>query len=216
VILSGWGSARRHGPRPVGSPLRRLAGRALVARLLVAALVALIPVLAGCEAGADAPTQGFHYPTDAAGTVVGALSIRNVFVLGAPLGSNLHPGQSASLFFAIVNTGQPDRLLGIAAPGTATAVKLPGGTVPVLPMKPVLFVGPKAQAYLIGLTRMLASGSNISLVLDFQKAGLVTLQVPVMPWASHYVTYSPPPSPAPTSTKALTHHVATPTPSPAT
>jgi copper(I)-binding protein len=212
VILSGWAHAWRYRPRLA----RRPDGRVLVARLLVAALLALVPVLAGCEAGNNAPTLGFHYPTDAAGTVVGAISIRNVFVLGAPLGSSLRPGQSASLFFAIVNTGSSDRLLGISAPGTAASVKLPGGTIPVPSLKPVLLTGPKAQAYLTGLTRTVASGSDIKLVLDFQKAGLVTLQVPVMPWAAHYVTYSMPPSPTASPAKGRKSHVSVPTPSPST
>jgi copper(I)-binding protein len=177
VIRSGWGKA----------PLRRL--------LLVSA-AALIPVLAGCEAGDNAPTLEFHYPTDGAGAVVGDISIRNVFVLGAPLGSSLAPGQSASLFFALVNTGPSDRLLSISAPGSAASVSLPGGTVAVDMLKPVLFTGPQTQAYLVKLTRTLSGGTSIELVLHFQKAGNVTLQVPVQARASFYTTYSPPPSPA--------------------
>ncbi len=177
MIRSGWGKA----------PLRRL--------LLVSA-AALIPVLAGCEAGDNAPTLEFHYPTDGAGAVVGDISIRNVFVLGAPLGSSLAPGQSASLFFAIVNTGPSDRLLSISAPGSAASVSLPGGTVAVDMLKPVLFTGPQTQAYLVKLTRTLSGGTSIKLVLHFQKAGNVPLQVPVEARASFYTTYSPPPSPA--------------------
>ncbi|MFZ0044673.1 MAG: hypothetical protein WAL16_02485, partial [Streptosporangiaceae bacterium] len=79
------------------------------------AAAALIPVLAGCEAGNNAPTLLFHYPTDAAGTAVGDLSIRNVFILGAGINSNLRRGQSASMFLAIVNTGPADKLLSISA-----------------------------------------------------------------------------------------------------
>jgi copper(I)-binding protein len=200
VIRSGWGSG----------PLRRL--------LLVSA-AAVIPVLAGCEAGNNAPTLNFHYPTDAAGTVVGDLSIRNVFVLGAPLGSSLTPGQSASLFFAVVNTGSPDRLISITAPGTATTVTLPGGSIPLGTARTVLLTGPQAQAVLVNLTRTVTSGSVVKLVLDFQKEGTVTLQVPVFARAAHYTTYSPPPSPSPTPTPTRHAHrhgagSATPTPSP--
>jgi copper(I)-binding protein len=186
VIRSGWRNA----------PLRRL---------LLASAAALIPVLAGCEAGNNAPTLEFHYPTDAAGVLVGDISIRNVFVLGAPLGSSLAPGQSASLFFALVNSGPPDRLLSISAPGSAASVSLPGGTVAVGMLKPVLFTGPQAQAYLVKLTRPLANGTSIKLVLHFQKEGNVTLQVPVVPRASFYVTYSPPPSPTAATAATVAH-----------
>jgi hypothetical protein len=161
-------------------------------RLVLGAAAALIPVLAGCEAGNNAPTLQFHYPTDAAGTVVGDISIRNVFVLGAPLGSSLHTGQSASLFLAIVNDGAPDRLQSISAPGTATSVSLPSGGVPVIDGHPVFLSGPKPQLVLTDLTRTVNSGSTIKLQLTFQKAGLVTLVVPVMARATHYVTYAPP------------------------
>ncbi len=176
----------------------------LVRRLALGAAAVLIPVLAGCEAGNNAPTVEFHYPTDTAGTVVGDISIRNVFVLGAPLGSSLHAGQSASLFLAIVNDGAPDRLQAISAPGSATSVSLPSGGVPVVDGHPVFLSGPKPQLVLTGLTRALTGGSSIKLQLTFQKAGLVTLVVPVMPRASHYQTYAPPQqsaiTPAPTVT----------------
>jgi copper(I)-binding protein len=185
VIRSGWRSA-------------------LPRRLVLGTAAVLIPLLAGCEAGNDAPTLQFHYPTDAAGTVVGKLSIRNVFVLGAPLGASLHKGQSASLFLAMVNTGTPDRLLSVTAPGSATSVTVPSGGVPIVNLHPVfLLSGPKPQLVLVDLTRTLTSGSSIKLELNFQKAGLVTLVVPVFARAQHYATYAPPQSTVATSTPAV-------------
>ena len=165
---------------------------ALPRRLVLGAAAVLIPVLAGCEAGNNAPTVEFHYPTDTAGTLAGSLSIRNVFVLGAPLGSTLHKGQAAGLFLAIVNDGAPDRLLSISAPGSAASVSLPSGGVPVIFQHPVFLSGPRPQLALVDLTRNITSGSTIRLQLTFQKAGLVTLVVPVMPRAAHYATYAPP------------------------
>ena len=174
--------------------------------IVLVAAVALIPAVAGCEAGNNAPTLSFHYPTDAAGTTVGDLSIRNVFVLGAPLGSSLAPGDSASLFLAMVNGGAPDRLISVTAPGSATSVTLPGGSIPIVLGHPVFLSGPRPQLVLADLTRTITNGSTIRLVLTFQKAGPVTLLVPVMPRASHFVTYAPPaPSPAPSAT-TKPHH----------
>jgi copper(I)-binding protein len=194
----------------------------MVRRLALVAAAALIPVLAGCEAGNNAPTLAFHPPTETAATTIGDLAIRNVFVLGAPLGRNLAVGQSASLFLALVNNhGSPDRLISINAPGTATSVTLPGNTA-VVYGHPVFFSGPRPQVVLTNLTRPITSGSTIRVVLTFAKAGPITMLVPVFARAAHYVTYAPPQpvvTPAPTPTVKVTsrhraHAHSSPSPSP--
>ena len=196
-------------------------GTTVLRRLVLLAVAALIPVLAGCEAGNNAPTLQFHPPTDAAGTNVGLLSIQNVFVVGAPLGFSLHTGQSASLFLALVNNGPEDTLTSIKAPGIAASVTLPAGGIPVRRLHPVLLTGPKPAVFLSNLTRSLPSGTSIKLVLNFRTAGPVTLVVPVMARAAHYVTYGTPPSPTPSATKTSKRHrvnpfapVVNPSPSP--
>ena len=94
----------------------------------VVVAAALAPAIAGCEAGANAPTQQWHQPTAGASAVVNnTIRINNVFVLGAAPDSSLTPGGSAGMFLALANNGTPDRLIAIAAPGTATAVQLPAG-----------------------------------------------------------------------------------------
>lgn len=192
-----------------GVPLRRL---------LLASAAALIPVLAGCEAGNQAPTLNFHVPTEAATASAGDLLVRNAFVLGAPLGSRLQPGDTASLFFSVLTTGGSDRLVSVSAPGSATSVQLPGGGLAVTTGHPVLLNGPQTEAFLVGLTRKITSGSTLRLVLTFQREGQVTLVVPVMARAAHFVTYGPVPSPTATTTAHKKHHKttagATPTPTP--
>jgi copper(I)-binding protein len=198
VIGSGWRGASR--------------------RLALVAAAALFPVLAGCEAGNNAPTLAFHPPTETAATNVGDLAIRNVFVLGAPLGRNLAVGQSASLFLALVNNhGAPDKLISITAPGTAASVTLPVNTT-VVYGRPLFFSGPRPQVVLTNLTRPITSGSSIRLVLTFQKAGPITLLVPVFARAAHYVTFAPPqPVVTPTVRIAARHRPhATSSPSPST
>jgi copper(I)-binding protein len=199
VIRTGWGSAV---PR----------------RLVLVAAAALIPVLAGCEAGNNAPTLNFHPPTDAAATVAGNLLIRNVFVLGADLGSSLQKGQSAGLFMAIINNGSPDKLISVSAPGTATSVSLPSAGVPVVTGHPVFFSGPTPQVVLTGLTRAVANGSDIKVILTFAKAGPITLEVPVMARAAQFATFSPPApttSPSPTAPAGTgRHHGSTASPTP--
>jgi copper(I)-binding protein len=185
-------------------------------RLLIVAAAALIPVLAGCEAGTNAPVLSWHYPTVGAGTTAQDIAIGNVFVLGGPQAATIPAGQSTGLFFALVNTGTPDRLLSVTAPGTAASVKISGGTIALHSSQVVLLTGPRPEAILTGLTRPLVTGTVISIVMTFQKAGAVHLRVPVVA-GSDYSTFSPPPTPAPTPTKhrhAAAGTSATVTPSP--
>jgi copper(I)-binding protein len=187
-------------------------------RLLIVAAVALVPAVAGCEAGNNAPTLQWHYPTEGAGTAVPGthISIRNVFVLGSKESTVLPAGRSASLFFALVNTGNPDRLLSIQAPGTATAVTIPGGSIPLTAARAVLLTGPRPRAVLTGLTRPVATGTVITLVLNFKKAGTVRLRVPVLAGSPQFATFSPPPVPTPTPTAKRRHHHHPVSPSPST
>ena len=87
-----------------------------VRRTCAIAVAAAIPLLAGCEAGLNAPVLKWHPPTAGANKAIpaatgsGFIAIRNVFVLGAPLNAELPAGSSASVFLAMVNTGAKDRL----------------------------------------------------------------------------------------------------------
>jgi copper(I)-binding protein len=190
-------------------------------RACAIAAAAAIPLLAGCEAGLNAPVLQWHPPTAGASKAIpaatgsGFIAIRNVFVLGAPLNAALPAGGSASVFLAMVNTGAKDRLVSASAPGTATSVTLPAGGVTLERSRTQLLTGPEPEVVLTGLTHTLVNGRNIRLVLTFQNAGSVTLFVPVMAKASYYATYSPAPSPTPTPTKKHRRHgqaAATPSP----
>src|SRR5260370_40122542 len=72
-------------------------------RIVVAVAAALIPLIAGCEAGFNAPILHWHQPTDGTTTTVGNITITDAFVLGAPIGSTLRIGQNAGLFFGLAN-----------------------------------------------------------------------------------------------------------------
>ena len=133
------------------------------------------------------------------------ITLDNLFVLGAPVGSALPPGGQAGVFLAI-EAENGDRLLSVSAPGTASAVKLTGGPVDLPAQTLVDLGGPVPQMVLTGLTNPLSGGETVQLTLVFAQAGAVTLGVPVEPHAYDYATYSPPPIPTPTpSVKPKAH-----------
>jgi hypothetical protein len=195
--------------------------RAVPLRALVVAVVAgLALVIAGCEAGGAAPTQHWHPPTAGASRIVNnVIRINNVFVLGAPPAASLPAGGSAGLFLALANSGAPDRLLTVTAPGTALAVQLPAGGVGIATNQSVLLTGPAPRVVLRGLLHQIRGGQNVRLVLHFLRAGAVSMVVPVMPRAQFYSTFSPapvPPRPTPSAIlpgRARTHRHASPSPS---
>ncbi len=166
---------------------------------MMAAAAALVPALAGCAAGVNAQTNKPFTPTDGASTVFHNIAIRNVFVLGPPVTGTLQPGQAAGMFLALVNNGSPDQLTAVSAPGTASSVKIGGGTVQLPQNRAALLTGPAPEVVLTGLTRTLVGGQSIPLTLTFQNAGTIAMIIPVVPRANYYVTYSPPPLPPPPS-----------------
>ena len=180
--------------------IRRSSRSTVARRTLIGALVLLLPAIAGCEAGTDAPTLEFHPANAGANTVFNGIRISDAFVLGAPAGS-LPSGSSASMFLSLFNTGSgDDQLTGASAPGWATSVQLSGGTVSVPVNTDVDLSGPQPSVVLSNLTKPVEGGAAIPVTLDFQHAGSVTLEVPVQPQADYFSTYSPPPSPAPSAT----------------
>jgi copper(I)-binding protein len=180
--------------------IRRSSRRTVARRTLIGALVLLLPAIAGCEAGTDAPTLEVHPANTGANTVFNGIRISDAFVLGAPAGP-LASGSSASMFLSLFNTGSgDDQLTGASAPGWAASVQLSGGTVSVPVNTDVDLSGPQPSVVLSNLAKPVEGGAAIPVTLDFQHAGSVTLEVPVQPQSDYFSTYSPPPSPAPSAT----------------
>ena len=163
-------------------------------RLLVGALIMLVPALAGCEAGYNAPTLKFHEASFGVSTIVDGINIDNVFVLGPAPGSVLPAGGQASLFMALQSSNS-DQLTSISAPGAASSVQLLAAPITLHPNTLVDLSGPAPEVVLNGLTRPLSGGETVQLVLHFATAGAVTLMVPVEPAAYEFATYSPAPTP---------------------
>ena len=140
-------------------------------RLLLGAMAVLAPALAGCEAGFNAPTLTFHPAANGATTMVNGITIDNAFVLGPALNSELPAGGRAGVFLAL-SAQNGDRLVAVSAPGTASSVKVAGGSVNLPQQALVDLSGPVPKIVLTGLSNPLSGGQTVQLILSFASAGL--------------------------------------------
>jgi copper(I)-binding protein len=183
--------------------IRSSRGSKLLRRLLFGAIAVLVPLLAGCEAGNNAPVLQYHPAANGAYGTVDAISIINAFVLGPAGSTPLPAGSSASFFLGLYNGGsQADKLVSASAPGSAASVQLVGGPITLPAQQATYLTGPEPKLILKGLTRPLPGGQTINVVLTFQNAGSATLAVPVEPRTDYYATYSPPPGAAGAATSS--------------
>ena len=166
-------------------------------RLLLGAVAVLVPVLAGCEAGANAPTIEFHPASFGTSETVNGVTIDDAFVLGPVPGSALPAGGQAGVFLSI-EADNNDQLTQVTT-GAASSVQLVGGPVSLTGNSVTNLSGPQPQIVLNGLTSALSGGQVVTLQLDFSGAGAISIQVPVEPAAYDYTSYSPPPSPTPSA-----------------
>lgn len=173
-------------------------------RLLFGAVAVLVPALAGCEAGFNAPTLKYHQASNGTSTVVNGITLDNVFVLGPAPGSTLPAGGQAGLFLAMQSQNS-DKLVSASASDAASSVELITGPVTLSPNSLVDLQGPNPVLVLNGLKNPLSGGETVQLTLTFANAGPVNLSVPVEPAAYEYATYSPPPTPS-ASTAAIVRH----------
>lgn len=163
-------------------------------RLLFGVVAVLVPVLAGCEAGYNAPTLQYHPANFAADTTQNGISFSNVFVLDTATNGQGVAGGRAGAFLSLY-AQHGDRLESVSAPDAASSVKIVGGPVNLPAQVLVDMDGPVPTVVLTGLTNPLQAGTNVSMSFTFAKAGTITLDVPVEPKAFEYATYSPPASP---------------------
>ncbi len=174
--------------------IRSSHGSKVLRRILIGALALLVPALAGCEAGNNAPTLEFHPAANGAYGTADAVTVDNAFILGGRNNTLLASGSSASMFLYLYNgSGSADKLLSVSAPGTATSVQIAGGSVTVPATGAADLSGPEPQIVLHDLTSALASGKTVTVDLTFQNAGALSLTVPVQGRTSYYSSYSPPP-----------------------
>jgi hypothetical protein len=165
-------------------------------RLLFGAMVVLVPALAGCEAGFNAPTQEYHPANFTGNKTQNGISLSNVFVLGASPNGPAVAGGRAGVFMSLYSP-RGDRLESVSAKGTASQASITGGSVDLPADSLVDLSGPVPQVVLSGLASPLQGGESVTMNFTFAKAGTITMTVPVEPQAFEFATYSPPPTPSP-------------------
>jgi hypothetical protein len=165
-------------------------------RLLLGAVVVLLPVLAGCEAGLNAPTLQYHPANFTADKTKNGISFSNVFILGpAPDGPAVAGGRTG--VFLSLYAQHDDRLESVSAVGAASQVSIIGGPVNLPANTLVDLGGPVPQIVMSGLANPLQGGETVPMDFTFAKAGTIALDVPVESQSFEFGTYSPPPTPSP-------------------
>lgn len=170
------------------------AGRPVPGWTVSAVLALLLAVVsAGCGAGQEAATANQRTNAGGANGQVGEMAVENVqIVYDRPVpGGAVYPvGASAPLQVTIVNTGlAADRLVGITTPVAASVAVtgealVPGGQVLVAGYTdPVASIDlPDAttvRVTLQQLTTPLRAGLTYPMTFAFERAGTLTLEVPV-------------------------------------
>jgi copper(I)-binding protein len=169
----------------------------------IAGALAVIPAVSACGAGEDAQTSQPTQLTEGVNvTTKNGVAVRNLFVLGPPPGQKINPGSAATLYASVVNDSadaQPDRLVGISAPGVAQAAQIQGGGID-LPYQRLVQLGVSSPTgittpliTLQGIAMPLSGGESLKMTLQFEKAGALQVAVPVVPRDGSYTTYAPAP-----------------------
>lgn len=160
--------------------MSRPAAPARAAARLLAATLAL--ALTGCGAGFQAQTYQERTVADVSNTAVGPLALRGVSIVPDRTGV-VEAGSDAVVRMTVVSTGAEDDTLLEASSPVAEQVDLvrqPGEqVVDQLDIPALGTTGDTAAVVLRGLSERLRAGEYLELTLRFERAGEVTVEVPV-------------------------------------
>jgi len=162
-----------------------------VAALAAGALIGAV-ALAGCSAGQLSQTASQESAVDGNAAVINNVALRNVRSQAQQNTDFLRPGATVDLVLVVVNQSPDvaDKLVGISTDiGNVTVTGNP-----TLPAGGTLFVGaPSGQnrkavnaveaadavKATVALSKQITNGPNYNFTFDFEKAGTVSLAVPI-------------------------------------
>ena len=171
------------------SRARRRSAR--VAMLAAGGLIGAV-ALTGCSAGQVAQTAMQQSAVDGNQAVINNVALRNVRIQALQTGDFLRPGATVDLILVAVNQSPDitDKLVGI----TTDIGKVTVTGDPVLPASGVLFIGgPNSQhkkavdavedahsvKATVALTKPITNGLDYDFTFNFEKAGSVSVAVPI-------------------------------------
>ena len=159
---------------------------------LAAGAVIAAGAIAGCSAGQVSQTAMQQSAVDGNQAVINNVALRNVRIQALQTGDFLRPGATVDLVLVAVNQSPDitDKLVGI----TTDIGKVTVTGDPVLPASGVLFIGgPNSQhknavdavenahsvKATVTLTKPITNGLDYDFTFNFEKAGSVTVAVPI-------------------------------------
>jgi hypothetical protein len=179
---------------------------AKLAALAAGGLIGAV-ALTGCGTGQLSQTAMQQSAVDGNQAVVNNVALRNVRILALQTGDFLRPGATVDLALVAVNQSPDitDKLLGI----TTDIGKVTVTGDPTLPASGVLFIGPRSGQHkkaadavesadsvkaTVALAKPVTNGPNYEFTFTFEKAGSVTVAVPIS--APESPRQNEPPGPA--------------------
>jgi copper(I)-binding protein len=154
--------------------------RSLACKAGVWLLTLASPLIAGCGAGFEAPSQQVYQPADGVTVRSGMVYVVNALVVTDGDGNG-------TVVVALINQAdEPDQLISLTAEDTA------GGSVEVAPVPPdfELPAGESVQTAETGTLRLsspeLRPGGLVTLTFEFEQAAPVAVEVPVLPQSTDY------------------------------
>lgn len=179
---------------------------ARVAALAAGGLIGAV-ALGGCSAGQVSQTSMQQSAVDGNQAVINNVALRNVRIQALQTGDFLRPGATVDLVLVVINQSPDvtDKLVGI----TTDIGKVTVTGDPTLPAGGTLFVGaPNGQnkkavdavedadavKATVALAKPITNGLNYNFTFDFEKAGRVSVAVPIS--APESPRQNEPPAPA--------------------
>jgi copper(I)-binding protein len=162
-----------------------------VAALAAGGLIGAV-ALVGCSAGQLSQTSSQESAVDGSSAVIKNVALRNVRIQAQQNTDFLRPGATVDLVFVVINQSPDiaDRLVGIST--DIGKVTVTGN--PTLPAGGTLFVGTRSgqnrkavdavesaetAKATVALDKPITNGPNYNFTFDFEKAGSVSLAVPI-------------------------------------
>jgi copper(I)-binding protein len=165
-----------------------------VAALAAGGLIGLIGAVAlvGCSAGQLSQTSSQESAVDGSSAVIKNVALRNVRIQAQQNTDFLRPGATVDLVLVVINQSPDvaDKLVGIST--DIGKVTVTGN--PTLPAGGTLFVGTRSgqnrkavdavesaetAKATVALDKPITNGPNYNFTFDFEKAGSVSLAVPI-------------------------------------